>query len=123
MLMLSPDAHFALVDDRLTFVNRAFCALMGASAPVQLLGRPALAVVHPDDHPQVRGWEQLGPADPLRPPAGMRFVRLDGTTVEAEVAAAAFEFQGKKEVQVIATLPHRPPQAVTHHDCSGAATE
>ena len=31
MLMLSPDSHFALVDSRLTFVNRAFCALMGAN--------------------------------------------------------------------------------------------
>ena len=102
MLMLSPDAHFAVVDDCLTFVNRAFCALLGASAPVQLLGRPALAVVHPDSHPQVHAWEQLGPADPPRPPAGMKFVRLDGTTVETEVAAVAFEFKGKKEVQVIA---------------------
>ncbi|MDB6115090.1 MAG: histidine kinase [Lacunisphaera sp.] len=102
MLMLSPDAHFAAVDDCLSFVNRAFCALLGASAPVQLLGRPVLAVVHPACHPQVRAWEQLSPADPPQPPAGMRFVRLDGTTVEAEVAAVAFEFQGKKEVQVIA---------------------
>ena len=32
----------------------------------------------------------------------MKFVRLDGTTVEAGVAAVAFEFQGRKEVQVIA---------------------
>jgi len=102
MLMLSPDAHFAVVDDLLTFVNQAFCGLMGAHAPVQLLGRPALAVVHPDSHPQVRAWEQLGPADPPRPPAKMKFVRLDGTTVEAGVAAVAFEFQGRKEVQVIA---------------------
>jgi PAS domain S-box-containing protein len=109
MLMLSPDAHFALVDGRLTFVNRAFCTLMGANVPTQLLGRPALELVHPDCHPQVRAWQQLGPADPPRPPAGMKFIRLDGTTAAVEVVSVAFEINGQKEVQVIARdLTARP---------------
>jgi PAS domain S-box-containing protein len=113
MLMLSPDAQFALVDDRITFVNRAFCTMMGANLPAQLLGRPALEMVHPDYHLQMRAWQQLGPADPPRPPAEMKFVRLDGTTVEVEVVSVAFEFHGKKEVQVIARdLTARQP-AVT----------
>jgi PAS domain S-box-containing protein len=109
MLMLSPDAHFALIDGHLTFVNRAFCTLMGADLPAQLLGLPALQVVHPDYHPQMRAWQQLGPANPPRPPAGMKFIRLDGTPVEVEVLSAAFEINDKKEVQVIARyLPARP---------------
>ena len=109
MLMLSPDAHFALVDGRLTFVNRAFCSLMGAHLPAQLLGRPALELVHPDHHPQVRAWPQLGPANPPRPPVAMKFVRLDGSTVEAEVLSVVFGFNGRQEVQVIARdLTTRP---------------
>jgi PAS domain S-box-containing protein len=102
MLMLSPDSQFALVEGRLTFVNRAFCALMGASLPAQLLGCTALELVHPDYHLPVREWQRLGPAAPPRPPAPMKFVRLDGTTVDLEVVSVAFEFQGRKEVQVIA---------------------
>ena len=109
MLMLSPDSQFALVDGRLTFVNRAFCTLMGANLPAQLLGRTALELVHPDYHLQVREWQQLGPAAPPRPPAPMKFVRLDGSTIDLEVVSVAFEFQGKKEVQVIARdLTARP---------------
>ena len=113
MLMLSPDAHFALVDGHFTFVNRAFCALMGANLPAQLLGRTALDVVHPDYHPQVHAWQRLGPADPPKAAAVMKFVRLDGTTVEVEVVSVAFEFHGKQEVQVIARDITARKQAVT----------
>jgi len=102
MLMLSPDSQFALVEGNLTFVNRAFCTLLGANLPAQLLGRPVLDLVHPDYHLQVREWRQLGPADSPRPPAAMKFVRLDGTPVDVEVVSVAFEFHGQQEVQVIA---------------------
>ena len=102
MLMLSPDAHFAQTDGHLTFVNRAFCTLMRANVPTQLFGRSALDLVQPDQQAFVREWQQLTPTDQPKAPVEMKFLRLDGTTVEVEVVSVAFEFRGHQEVQVIA---------------------
>ena len=108
MLLLSPDAQFLQVDGLITFVNRAFCQLMGATSPAQLLGRPALAVAHPDDHELVYARQRkILDGQPIAS-SEMKFVRLDGTTVDVDVASFAFDFHGRKEVQVIARGDHRP---------------
>jgi DNA-binding response OmpR family regulator len=50
MLMLSPGAHLLHVDNVITFVNRAFCRLTGASEPAQWVGRSVLDVIDPEHH-------------------------------------------------------------------------
>jgi PAS domain S-box-containing protein len=102
MLMFSPDAHFVHVDGIITFVNQAFCRLMGTTEQAQLLGRPALETVHPDDHKLVREQQQKILDDQSISPFEMKFIRLDGTAVDVEVASLAFDFHGHKETQVIA---------------------
>jgi PAS domain S-box-containing protein len=102
LLMLSPDATFVHVDGLITLVNQAFCQLMGAAGPGQLLGRSGLEMVHPADHDLVRERRQKSLGGQPVPPAEMKFVRLDGSTVEVEVASASFDFNGRQEVQVIA---------------------
>jgi hypothetical protein len=110
MLMLSPDAHFVHVDGLITFVNRACCRLLGASEPSQLLGRPALEITHADFHKHVR--ERRNKDQPVRH-YEVKFVRLNGTTVDVEVASVAFDFRGRKEVQVVARDISLRNQAVT----------
>ncbi len=102
MLMFSPDANCMNVDGVITLVNPAFCQLLGAAAPAQLLGRPVLDVVHPDYQALVRARREQPFADRPAPPAEMKFIRLDGTAVDVEVASVAFDFEGRTEVQVIA---------------------
>jgi PAS domain S-box-containing protein len=113
MLMLSPDAHFVHVDGLITFVNRACCQLLGAENPSRLIGRPALQVTHPDFHKHVRERRgKNGDDQPVRH-SEVKFVRLDGTTVDVEVASVAFDFRGRREVQVVARDISARNQAVT----------
>jgi PAS domain S-box-containing protein len=102
MLMLSPDAHFVHVDGLITFVNQAFCRLMGLTKPAQLLGRSALESVHPDYREFMREQQQKILNDQPLPPSEMKFIRLDGISVDVEVASIAFDFCDHQEVQVIA---------------------
>ncbi len=102
MLALSPDALFVHVDGLITFVNKAFCLLMGASEASQLIGRNALEVTHPAFQ-AFKLERRLELSDGhSRPPFESKFVRLDGTDVDVEVTSVAFDFQGHREVQVIA---------------------
>lgn len=113
MLMLSPDAHFVHVDGLITFVNWAFCQLMGADDPSQLLGRPALSIAHPDYHEHTHERRfKLFSNEPM-PPSEIKFVRLDRSIVDVEVASVAFDFRGHKEVQVIARDITARHEAVT----------
>ena len=102
MLMFSPDAHCVHVDGLITFVNEAFYRLMGATDPAQLLGRPALETVHPDHRDLVRERQQKILNDEPMPSSEMKFIRLDGISVDVEVASIAFDFRDHQEVQVIA---------------------
>jgi len=102
MLMFSPDAHFVHVDGTITFVNEAFFRLMAATESSQLLGRPALETVHPDYRESMREHQQKVINDQPMPPSEMKFIRLDGISVDVEVASIAFNFHDHQEVQVIA---------------------
>jgi PAS domain S-box-containing protein len=102
MLLFSPDAYFVHVDGLITFVNEAFCRLMGATQAAQLLGCPELGAVHPDYRELARERQQKILNDQPLPPAEMKIIRLDGIAVDVEVASIAFEFRGQQEIQVIA---------------------
>jgi hypothetical protein len=102
MLTHSPDALYVHVDGRLTFVNRAFCEMMGASDPSTLIGKPAAEILHPAHDGQVMELELVKPKGSPSPPLEVKFVRLDGSAVDVEVTSVAFEFRGHREVQVIA---------------------
>ena len=102
LLQLSPDAHFVYVDGLITLVNRAFCQLMGAADPAQLLGRPAQSVPQPGDHVLVNEHQPEAFDGQPAPPSEMKFARFDGSTVDVEVSSVAYDLLGRKEVQVIA---------------------
>ena len=102
LIMSSPYAHYVYVDDRITLVNPAFCELMGASGPDQLLGRSALAVIHPDFRPLVLERRQKRLDGEEVPTMGLKFLRLDGSTVDVEGGGVIFDLHGRREVHVIA---------------------
>lgn len=104
LLLLSPDAHFVLLDDHIALVNEAFCRLLGATDPSQLIGRSLFHVVHPAHHEEIKQRQQQVLAGETAPPLEQKFVRLDGSTVDVEATAAAvtIDFHGRREVQIIA---------------------
>ena len=99
---ISPDAIVVHCEGKIVFVNVAGVRLLGARSADELIGTHALEVVHPDDRKMVkhRIAEVLegGVSVPL---IEERFLRMDGSTVDVEVAAALTTYQGKPAVQVV----------------------
>ena len=89
-------------EGHVVLANQACLRLFGASAPDQLLGKSLFDLFHPDSHSEIR--EHL---DRLRhegeevPQIEQRIVRLDGSSVDVEVAAAPFRDQGVDSVHVV----------------------
>ncbi len=97
---VSPDAIFVLVDGRSVFVNQATVRLLGLERPEDLLGRPAMELVHPDDRDRaadvLRRILEQGQAEPF---SEWRLLRPDGATVYVEAAAARIEYDGRPAIQ------------------------
>jgi PAS domain S-box-containing protein len=102
LVELSPDGISVHSEGKLVFVNPAAVKLLAASSAAELLGKPALEMVHPD----FRGSAQERIRQALQqgstaPPFAEKFMRLDGTAVDVEVSAIPITYQGKPAMQVI----------------------
>lgn len=103
LVELSPDALFVQSDERIVFINSAGVKLLGASKPEKLIGKPVKEIFHPSSWKAVQQrlsqMQEEGKPTPFRE---RKMMRLDGTAVDVEVAAAPLIFQGKSAAQVIA---------------------
>ncbi|MEW6113015.1 MAG: PAS domain S-box protein [Thermodesulfobacteriota bacterium] len=102
LVEVSPFGFGIAVDGIVAFVNQAGARLLGAASPQQLVGKPILEFVHPDDLPAAMQRVLLvlteGKVAPLREE---KFVRLDGQTVHVEVTAMPFTYKGQRAVQAV----------------------
>jgi PAS domain S-box-containing protein len=98
----SPDAIFVVRGGCFSYVNPATLRLLGAQAAEQLLGRPVLERVHPDLHEEVLARRAVMARGRPVPALEERYIRFDGTEVEAEVMAAPFVDEQGAASQVIA---------------------
>ena len=98
----SPDGIFLDRAGVVVFANTAFLRLMGAREARDLVGRRTLELVHPDSQPSVREMQrrmlEIGRAEPA---TEERLVRLDGTAVDVEVAAAPFDDDDGRSIEVV----------------------
>ena len=102
LVELSPDPIGVHIDSKLVFVNTAALQIFAAKSPAELIGRPIIELVHPDYRQIVRDRVlQISKQSKRIPIIEEKFLRLDGTTFEAEVAAMPFLWQGKSAVQVV----------------------
>jgi PAS domain S-box-containing protein len=102
LVELSPDAIFVQCDGKFIFVNDATVHLFGAKSQDELINRPVLDTVHPDY--QEIFSERIRQLREERKPVQRReekFLRLDGTVIDVEVAAAPFTYQEKLAAQVV----------------------
>jgi len=103
LVELSPDALFVAAENRIVFINSAGVRLLGAANGEQLVGRLVKDILHPEDWPAARErLEDLRENGKSVPFLEQRLVRLDGTPVDVEIAAAPLVFAGKPAAQVIA---------------------
>lgn len=102
MVEVSPDAIFIIRDDRIVFMNQQGLKLLGATSPEQVIGRSPLDFIHPDSQARAREWiRRLLEGAQTVPLDEEKFVRLDGSVVDVEVAAARSTDQGGGAIQVV----------------------
>jgi len=87
-------------DDSVVLVNPACVALFGASSAEELIGRSALELFDPDSRALVRGPIREATSATV-PFTEAQIVRLDGTPVDVDIAAAPLLDQGIPATQVV----------------------
>jgi diguanylate cyclase (GGDEF)-like protein/PAS domain S-box-containing protein len=96
----SPDAILIHQDLRIVFVNRAMVSLMRARDAAELVGRPSTFMLK-DDYLEVARRRSLALyAGERQPRTEQVYVRMDGTPVNVEIAAAPTVIDGKPAAQV-----------------------
>lgn len=126
LVELSPDSIAISSEGKILFINPAGARLLGADRPEQLVGKPVQDFYPPG------GWEDslerfmsLVEREEVLP-VKQRFVRLDGATVDLEVLATPFTYQGKPAVQVVGhdlTERERAAEALRRRDAILEAVE
>ncbi len=98
-----PDAIVLHCGGRISFVNPAAVEMFGAKAEADLIGKPILELIHPDFHKieleRVKNGVEQGKAAPR---IEERYVKLNGTTFDAEVQGRPIVLAGAPSV--LATL-------------------
>ncbi len=99
----SPDAIAVLCEDAVVYANSKALMLIGASHPEDLIGQPVLRFVHPDFHAQVQTQMRylLLRRKPLPVLVEQRFLRLDGTAIDVQVAAIPLTYNGQPAIQIV----------------------
>ncbi len=118
LIELSPDAIFVLKNDRCIFANKAGLQLLGAETPQQLAEKSILDLVHPDHRQEV--MQRIHRLEQHGQPVGrleQKFMQLDGTVIDVEVAAAPFIDRGEPARLLVArdiTESKRHKQQLEH---------
>ncbi len=104
LVEISPDLILIQSEGKTVYVNASGARLMGAENAKQLIGKPTMDLVHPDDRAAVKGHMQdiQKKRSSITPLVEQRFLRLDGSSVDAEVARVPFRYRGNPAVHVIA---------------------
>ncbi|HUJ19066.1 MAG TPA: diguanylate cyclase [Nitrospirota bacterium] len=102
LVELSPDGIAVHIEGKFVFLNPAGAHQLGASTPDQLVGTSVFAVVHPEFQEIARSRvQQVSSTKESVNWIEERFVRLDGTVIDVEVASVYLPFEGKQAVQTI----------------------
>lgn len=102
MIELSPDAIAIQSEGRYVFVNPAAVRLFGAKDPIEIIGKQVLELVHPDYWEVLRQkMKHVEEKKASTPPIEVKNLRIDGSDVYVEAAAAPITYMGKPATQVI----------------------
>lgn len=97
-----PMAFVVHVEGTIRYLNKAALALLGISDPAEVLGKPAIGFVHPDERPAVtaRIVESIRSGLPI-PVMEDRFLLPDNRIIYVEVTGIPFVYEGKPAMQVV----------------------
>jgi len=98
---MAPDAIFINAHNRIVFMNQAGLRMFGASSPDQVLGKTPYDLTHPDYHQLIRERIDRQLEGESAPLIEEKILRLDGSIIDVEVAAAPFATDDGTAIQVI----------------------
>jgi len=102
LIEFSPEAIAVHSEGKIVFLNTAGARLLGATHPEQVIGKNIIGIVHPAYREIVRERVgQMREEGKVVPLIEEKFVRLDGTIIDVEVAAMPLTYQGKPAIQVV----------------------
>jgi len=102
LVELSPDPVVVHAGGTIVFVNTAAVQIFAAQSTEDLIGRSMMEMIHPDYRLIVQDrLLQMSMEGKRTPITEEKFIRLDGTAFEAEVAAMTFLWRGKSAIQVV----------------------
>jgi PAS domain S-box-containing protein len=96
LVELSPDAIYIQTGGKFALINEAGLRLFGAERPEQILGHSILEIMHPEFREIVQ--KRIDSLNDKRLDVDLleeKCLRLDGTTVDVEVIATPFVFEGQ----------------------------
>jgi PAS domain S-box-containing protein len=101
LVEFSPDAILVHAEGKYVYANPAGVRLLGAHSSEEVIGGDVLESIHPDYRQSMvhRIEEACGGA--VTPLGEIRFIRLDGSTVDTEVTCRQAEFGGKQAIQIV----------------------
>ncbi|HEV2722743.1 MAG TPA: PAS domain S-box protein [Thermoanaerobaculia bacterium] len=102
MVELSPDCIGVYVDGAYVYVNQAFLQLVGAQSEAEIVGREALTFVAPAYRAEVRERSELLREGQSVPYLRQKYLRVDGSSLDVEVAALPLRWGNRDAVQIIA---------------------
>jgi PAS domain S-box-containing protein len=88
-------------DGKIVHLNSPGAELLGAARVEELIGMPILNFIHPDSLEMVQWRVQQIEAGNGVPLLEEKFVRLDGSSVDVEVASVPITYQGRPAVQTV----------------------
>lgn len=99
---LLPDAVVVHGDGKIVYVNPACTRILGGAAAEEIVGKPVLSFVHPDDHgivlEHIRRMTDTKCTIPL---TEERFLTLNGEVIIVEVTSTMSIYQGKPSFMVV----------------------
>jgi len=102
LVELAPDAIAVHDFRKIAFVNSAAVSLFGGRSPEELIGRDPMDFVHPDSVVQTleraAGLQDTGGSMPL---TEIRMLRIDGSSIDAEIVSSVLSQSGKFAVQTV----------------------
>lgn len=102
LVEISPDAILVHSEGEFVLVNDAAVKLLGATGSEQLIGKLIMDFIHPKDRSAVlEGVRKPASQGQSAPFVKRKLIRIDGTVLNAEVAANACGYRDKPAVQLL----------------------
>lgn len=103
LVELSPDAIAIHSEGKIDFINRTGASLLGATNPKQIIGKPIMDFLNPDYRKIVKDrLREIKDEGKELSLVEEKFIRFDGTDIDAEVIAMPFTYKGRLATMAIA---------------------